>query len=140
MWVMLNPSTADGERDDPTIRRIVAFSRFWKFDALVAGNLFGYRTKLPRELKYTKLDRVGPENDKRLLEMASISSAIVYAWGTHTWARSRAEEVMRLLAPAPGTKVCLGTTTDGSPRHPLYVRGDFRPMHVTGANFVTEAK
>ena len=49
-WIMLNPSTADGAVDDPTLRRIIAFSWAWGFDSLVVLNLYPFRSPSPREL------------------------------------------------------------------------------------------
>ena len=39
-FVMLNPSTADAEKDDPTIRRCIGFAREWRFGRLIVVNLF----------------------------------------------------------------------------------------------------
>ncbi len=41
----LNPSTADGEKDDPTIRREMGFARRENCGALVKVNLAAFRTK-----------------------------------------------------------------------------------------------
>jgi hypothetical protein len=136
MWVMLNPSTADADRDDPTIRKIIKFSKAWDFDALLVGNLFAFRTPFPEELRRRSHDTdvVGLENNQRLLEMASISYAVMLAWGTHVLARPRCFDVCNLLAPTPSVKLCLGTTKNGSPKHPLYVADSTKPMQVQGVN------
>lgn len=49
-FVMLNPSTADGLDDDPTVRRCVRFARGWGYGELVVVNLFPYRATDPGEL------------------------------------------------------------------------------------------
>lgn len=60
--IMLNPSTADAEVDDPTVRRLIKFAKSWNMDGLAIVNLFAYRTANPRELLSVK-DPTGPEND-----------------------------------------------------------------------------
>ena len=42
-FIMLNPSTADDRKDDPTIRRSIGFAHAWGFGALEVVNLFAYR-------------------------------------------------------------------------------------------------
>lgn len=133
-WVMLNPSTADAEQDDPTVRRCVSFSRRWGFGTLAIVNLFALRATDPKEVKRAvELDivtAIGPQCDAAIRENTSISSAVVVAWGSPGWAVPRAVQIwLDILAPLPLPKVCLGVTDNGSPRHPLYVADDTRPLH-----------
>jgi hypothetical protein len=122
--VMLNPSTADAELDDPTIRRCLGFARRDGYGAIIVLNLYAYRATDPKAL-LTCDDPVGPKNDGYLfrhLWAAKLQQRpVLAAWGVHG-ATGRVAEV---LALAPGVDWrCLGTTKAGSPRHPLYVRGD----------------
>ena len=128
LFVMLNPSTADGTQDDPTIRRCVGFAKTWGFGHLLVGNMFAYRSTDPKALRALTVDEAtGPENDAHLEHMASIAHKIVCAWGAPGGTRF----------PAPLRKhadklFCLGMTKLGFPRHPLRLRGDtplqrFRP-------------
>lgn len=120
--VMLNPSTADNFRDDPTIRRCMSFANAAGADGLRVVNLFALRSTDPAALKRA-LDPIGPENDRHLLEAARSSTIMVAAWGAHAFARDRADHVFQLLCDAGMTLQCWGTTKDGHPRHPLYVHG-----------------
>lgn len=117
-WIMLNPSKADADVDDPTVRRCIGFSRRWGFGALRITNLFAFRTTYPRELRGAK-DRIGPHNASYL---ARCEGPIVAAWGGSLPPDSD-EEVSAIRARAirqPGLWFCLGiTNTSGQPRHPL---------------------
>jgi hypothetical protein len=44
-FVMLNPSKADADIDDNTIRRCISFAKKWGFDGIYITNLFAFRTK-----------------------------------------------------------------------------------------------
>lgn len=126
LWVMLNPSTADEVRNDPTIRKCRGFQFQWAGNEpggeCVVVNLFALRATDPKELRHHP-DPVGPDNDEHLRraadEVVSAKGRIVVAWGADRFARQRAEQVHRLLWPF--RLECLGTTRNGSPRHPLYV-------------------
>lgn len=120
MWLMLNPSTADGETDDRTIERCIAFSKAWQFDGLMVGNLFAFRATDPNRL-YMAQDAVGPMNDKALQDMATGCELIVAAWGGHAYVYPERIRAARAAVGKP--MMCLGTTKSGAPRHPLYLKG-----------------
>lgn len=123
-WVMLNPSTADALTDDPTIRRVRGFSqRDGWFGKLVVVNVFAYRATSPGELKDVR-DATGEHNDSYLRAHIRTSNMVVAAWGASMPRRHGGQEpwVARMLPG--GRTVCLGTTKDGRPRHPLYVKAD----------------
>lgn len=120
LWVLLNPSTADERTDDPTLRRCMGFSRAWGYGGVEIANLFALRTPYPRQLLLSS-DPVGGENDCYLAATAERVAAIVVAWGAVGTYRGRDRVVFALLARhAAQPPLCLGTTRDGSPRHPLY--------------------
>lgn len=129
--IMLNPSTADETKDDPTIRRDVDFAKRWGFERLLIGNLFGHRSPYPKTL-LTADDPVGPGNDVWLRITAGNSDMVLVAWGQidKRW-KSRAVHVQHILAVAdPGPLkdlYCLGRTKSGQPRHPLMLRSDTQP-------------
>lgn len=115
-WVMLNPSTADGESDDATLRRIYDYSYQWGYGALRVVNLFAYRATKPKEL-FAVPDPIGPKNDSFILNAAHASQAIVAAWGSHGTLAGRAKAVEQLLFSI--RLQCLGMTANGQPKHPL---------------------
>lgn len=80
MWIMLNPSTANAEEDDPTIRRCIGFARNWGYGGIYVENLYAYRSTDPKELK-TAADPEGPANRDHLISMMNDSEKIICAWG-----------------------------------------------------------
>lgn len=128
LFVMLNPSTADETTNDPTIRRCIVFARAWGFRELRVANLFAMRATDPRELRKAA-DPVGPGNDEALAREIAGADLVVAAWGVHGTFRDRDRQV---VAAHPETRwTCVGTTRDGHPRHPLYVRADATPLPWT---------
>ena len=130
-FVMLNPSTADAHRLDPTVRRCVGFARSWGFGGLEVVNLFAYRATDPAELLRCP-EPVGPGNDRAVLDAVAGSDLVVAAWGNRGGHRGRGEAVTALLDRRGVATVALGRTNLGEPRHPLYVRADVRPVPWTG--------
>lgn len=128
-FIMLNPSTADDQRDDPTIRRCIGFAQAWEFGCLEVVNLFAYRATYPFELLKVA-DPIGAENDHFLLQAIRRSACTVAAWGVHGTLFGRSQQVLRLLTSCPDIH-CLGFTKDGHPRHPLYIQGDTRLVTLT---------
>ena len=123
MFVGLNPSTADETKDDPTIRRCIAFAKAWGYSGLCMTNLFAFRATDPKDMKATA-DPVGPENDTHLLALAERACVIVAAWGANGTHKGRDTEVRRLLPPL----YCLALTKDGHPGHPLYLKKTLIPV------------
>ncbi len=123
LFVGLNPSTADAELDDPTIRRCIGFAKAWGFGGLYMGNLFAFRSTDPKGL-LTASDPVGPDNDAVLLQLAQAAGLVVAAWGNHGAWMDRAGQVKSLFGPLSILKL----NRSGQPAHPLYLKGDLRPM------------
>ena len=118
-FIMLNPSTADENVADPTIRRCIGYARDWGYDALYVTNIFALRATDPREL-YSCHDPVGPANEQWVRETADHAALVVAAWGTHGKLNGRGLEAAEMLQQFKPK--CLGMTKHGHPRHPLYLR------------------
>lgn len=122
VFVMLNPSTADANADDPTIRRCRGFAQALGYGGLVVANLFAYRATDPSDLLYVE-DPVGPENDAMILALAARGDGrVICAWGAGGTLLQRGRTVLAMLRKAGYTPMRLGEPTNGgSPRHPLYL-------------------
>jgi hypothetical protein len=126
LWVMLNPSTADDEDDDPTVQSCICISKHRGYGGLEIVNLFAYRTPDP-DVLYGVVNPIGDENDRYMREAAERAPEIVVAWGA--WSekgiyRHRGQEPLKLLGHPEKLLYCLGTTEHSSPRHPLRVECD----------------
>jgi len=127
---MLNPSTADGEQDDPTIRKLNRFTRDWGYSSYAVVNCYAFRSTDPEQLD-SAADPVGPDNDFYLDIMAR-RPLIVVAWGKHA-RPARVKAVHSVLTRYGNSLYCLDTNLNGSPKHPLYVPYDtvLKPWRYT---------
>ena len=132
-FIMLNPSTADAENDDPTIRRCIAFAKRVGAGQLIVVNLFAYRATEPKAM-LSKLWSEGRLNNAYIMRAAREAQGdhltaeeggfVICAWGAHGGHRDRDIEVCTMLTDDGMFPDCIGVTKDGFPRHPLYVKGD----------------
>lgn len=125
VFVMLNPSTADGDEDDPTLRKCIEFAKSWDYGGLEVVNLFAYRATEPDELRKVKYP-VGSENELYLKKAIEENNKIIIAWGKDGSLRQQDKAFLRLISNH-NTLYCLGMTKAGHPRHPLYVKGNKTP-------------
>ena len=124
-FVMLNPSTADAELDDPTIRRCIGFARALGAPGILVVNLYAFRATKPADL-WRAADPVGPHNDAILTSvLGGRGRPVIAAWGANA-RQDRVDRFLQLARNAGGRRelTALGVTKVGAPRHPLYLRGD----------------
>lgn len=127
-FILLNPSTANEHKNDPTIRRCISFAQSWNFGSIEVVNLFAYRTTDYREL-FKANEPIGAENNRFLMQALERCSTIVLGWGARGTFQNRDRQVMSFLAERTNL-YCLGTTKNGQPRHPLYVKGNTNPVPI----------
>lgn len=123
VFIMLNPSTADGRADDPTIRSCARLARALGYGAIEIVNLFAWRATKPADLPLPPSRARGAGN-ARAIEAAVRRGVVVCAWGAHKYAVDVAPGVLSVVALHKRHAYCLGRTKSGAPRHPLYVRTD----------------
>lgn len=129
-FIMLNPSTADVELDDPTIRRCIGFARDWGYGGIIVTNLFAYRSTDPRTMAQKCSENfpiTGFDNELYVLDAFKRAAFHVAAWGT--WGKLiGADGRMREYAASRNVLLYhLGVSKEGYPRHPLYLASSTEP-------------
>lgn len=119
--IMLNPSTADAAKDDPTVSAAIKFAQRWGFGSLIIGNLFAWRSSSPKNLRDAVEAQVGVgiDNDGELTDMFLNADEVAVGWGSEGRryaARVRKVHGMILTYHGRPPK-CVGTTNTGDPKH-----------------------
>lgn len=141
--IMLNPSTADAEVDDPTIKKLIGFAQINGYDAIDVVNLFAWRSTDPRELR-TCSDPVGRLNNGHIYAMLVTCDTVLLAWGSKDYP-DRVNQVKNLIIRALNSGklsnaediVCLKYTNYRQPSHPLYI-GYETPFTPYDLDFIKE--
>lgn len=128
LFIGLNPSLADGEKDDPTIRRMRGFAKRMACGGLLVGNLFCLVEKDPSMMVKHGYP-TGPGVYAVALDLAKDADIIVACWGSYAQRRVMAQASTMLFRLRQFPVFCLGRNADGSPHHPLYLRHD-TPLEV----------
>lgn len=126
-FLMLNPSTADAFKHDPTVGECIKRARQLGANALEVVNLFALRSPYPADLRKRSHGQRGDDADANLEILRACSRAImvIAAWGTGGALDHRATVVCEMLREHGIKLHHLGLTQDGWPKHPL-ARGKHR--------------
>ncbi|RZO99526.1 MAG: DUF1643 domain-containing protein [Flavobacteriales bacterium] len=112
LFIMLNPSIANEDIDDPTIKRLISFTREFKHGGFFVANLFTYITPYSKTLDtsigLTKL------NLKTIKNLVNKVDEVIYAWGNSI----KEPQELKNLVKNPK---CFGKNLNGTPKHPLYL-------------------
>ena len=134
-FCMLNPSTADEQRNDPTVERCEVRARTWGYDALIVVNLFAYRSTDPSALREVD-DPVGYLNLSYIFGAVEHSSMFICGWGNHGEIKQQGSRVLSLLhSKYPGRAHALHINADGSPKHPLYCAYALKPQPIRRSKY-----
>jgi hypothetical protein len=128
LFIMLNPSMADAEIDDATIRSCIRLCKCLGFGSFEVVNLFAFRATDPIELVKAE-DPIGPRNDVTIEAALARCDIAICAWGAHHTAERRAADVRNMLRVRRPAIFCLGKTKAGFPKHPLYIKSG-TPLEV----------
>lgn len=137
LFVMCNPSTADADVDDPTIRRCKGFADRLHCRQFEVVNLFAMRATDPRELRKVEPGTaIHPANDDHIRTAIGRASTIICAWGNNGTLWDRDRWVLRLIQiHARGRSiVALKIGKTGQPAHPLYLPANSPIVNFPGDN------
>lgn len=129
-FLMLNPSTADAVKLDPTVTRCKGFAEAWDYDGIHVVNLYAFRTPSPKvlwEAARAGTDVVGPDNDHFIREIMKRTSLVVAAWGGNA-KPDRPNQVHKIVRESGHLLRCLTLTSAGQPGHPLYLSKNLEPV------------
>lgn len=139
-FLMHNPSKADAQLNDPTVRRCIGYVERWGGSELIVVNRYAYRSTDPEAIFDTAKDPIGPDNDEAICRAVAYCHAYggfaVAAWGSPAgsskWRRQHlADRSARIVGELTSRGLplhVLGLSQDGTPRHPLYLKGDLQPV------------
>lgn len=122
-WIAANPSVAGKDYDDPSCTRMIHFTDSFGYGRLILVNVSPYVTTDPKDLPVDRPELLIPkETADWIIGAVDESKIVIAAWGVLKGVmRAWADSVADVLKRHDTQLFCLGTTKDGSPRHPLYV-------------------
>ncbi len=118
MIIGLNPSTANENKNDNTITKVIKVAKNNGFGGCYMMNLFGIISSDPSIL-VSHNNPIG-KNDTWLDDIAEKCEKIVFAWGNFKEAKEQSNYVVKYFKDA----LCFTQNKNGSPKHPLYCKDD----------------
>ncbi len=106
VFIMLNPSTADHEKNDPTVSRCLKFAQALGFETLVVVNLFAFRATEPAEMK-RHLYPTGSHNADVVRREVMSAGRVIAAWGNHGKYLNAGPNMLDLLKFLPRASGCI---------------------------------
>jgi hypothetical protein len=131
LFIMHNPSIADERRDDPTTEKLIRYAQSWGYGGLLIGNLATMVASDPNALKHATTPLIEKYNDSHITFMALHSKMVILAYGQPAAPSLRGEglRIARMLKAHTTTPIsALELSNDGTPKHPLYLRSDKKPV------------
>lgn len=127
----INPSTADADKPDPTIRKVMGFAEKNGFDSFIMTNVYPQRATDPKYLHKQADKIIMQENAERIKDilLTAENPIIVAAWGTNIEKRDYLKLCLysihlateKYLRERNVKWVHIGDLTkDGHPKHLLY--------------------
>lgn len=124
LFIGFNPSTADEQNNDPTVRRMIGFAERLGAEHMEVVNLFAWRCTDPSELPSPEDEAVGPENDATIRAAVARATTVIACWGGLADEQPRCFRARDVYAMCDKPMFCFGMTSTGAPKHPLYLKKD----------------
>lgn len=129
----MNPSTADHTKNDPTILKVIRYSKKWGYGAVLVLNIYAFRTSRPENLPKKLSKAVGRSNDWWIRTIFTFAARrkvpVVCAWGVKH--KERGAQV-RVIADEAGLRLmCLELALNAEPKHPRFLSEDLHPRPLT---------
>ena len=147
LFIMLNPSTADESKLDPTVTRCIKFAKEWKYETVWICNLYAFRSSAPNELRGQEMHVPLDKNGDHVRQTAQEAAKIILAWGDGGYQvgqelfLQRVKDTIAVLVSS-GTAGKLhrlnGFTGRNQPRHPLGRGKNYLPLDTPCVRFTNE--
>lgn len=125
----MNPSTADHQKNDPTIQKIMRYSKRWGYGAALVLNIYAYRTSRPENLPQEESARIGKSNDWWIETMFRYAKRkrvpVICAWGAKF--KDRGHSVRKIASDLRLPLQCLEIALNGEPKHPRFLSEGLHP-------------
>ncbi|WP_026180181.1 DUF1643 domain-containing protein [Hahella ganghwensis] len=117
----INPSTADANIDDPTVRKWIGFTQHFGGRGFIVGNVFSYRTPNVRDL-IPFANHENLTNDRHIEQIIEKVDVLVPCWGNQTKVpidiRHHFDLLLDKLFDSGKPVKTFGLTKSGDPKHP----------------------
>ena len=115
MFIGINPSTANENKNDPTINRLISISRYWDYGGLIIMNLLAYVSSDPKQIRKSPNYEI---EDMYLREFSKIPESVILMWGNEGRKYMDRIKIIKELFPEAE---CFSQNKNGHPIHPLYL-------------------
>lgn len=121
MFICLNPSTADGKKDDQSTRKMRGFAERIGCGSFMLYNIFDFKATNPRMLYKMTLEQLcSPNNFAMIRAAARDVRYVICAWGTHGKLHGQGEAMLEFLRTRDVKNLyALKMNADGTPAHVL---------------------
>lgn len=130
LFIGLNPSIADEVRLDPTVTRCYKYAQRWGYHFLLMANIYSKISTDPKgvDFKFNDPDD-RMNNEYEIAQVVKMSDCIVLAWGSNADEQITSHWLRLFRLSHPNISLhCFAVNKNGSPKHPLYMKGDMQSV------------